>query len=86
MYKRSNGLLPEVLNELYIKKNQIHYYPIRNCDKYHIQTSTDRFSNVSAHICNVITTNIDVHSSFVQFKRVLYYIFIGMKVILKYTK
>ena len=38
MYKLSNGLLPEALNELYIKKNKIHHYPTRNCDKYHILT------------------------------------------------
>ena len=25
MYKLSNGLLPEALNELYIKKNKIHH-------------------------------------------------------------
>ena len=71
MYKLSNRLLPEVLNELYIKKNKIHHYPTRNCDKYHIQTSTDSFSNVSARIWNVIITNIDVNISFMQFKIVL---------------
>ena len=68
MYKLSNGLLPEALNELYIK---IHNYPTRNCDKYHIQTSTNSFSNVSARIWNVIKTNIDVYISFMQFKIVL---------------
>ena len=60
MYKLSNGLLPEALNELYIKRNKIHNYPTRNCDKYHIQTNTDSFSNVSARIWNVIKTNIDM--------------------------
>ena len=63
MYKLSNGLPPEALNELYIKKNKIHYYPTRNCDKYHIQISTDSFSNVSVRIWNVITTNIYVNIS-----------------------
>ena len=71
MDKLSNGLLPEALNELYIKRNKIHNYPTRNCDKYHIQTSTDSFSNVSARIWNVIKTNIDVNISFMQFKIVL---------------
>ena len=60
MYKVSNRLLPEALNELYVKNNKIHHYPTINFDKYHIQTSTDRFSNVSARIWNVITTNIDL--------------------------
>ena len=50
MYKLSNGLLSESLNRLYIKKNKIHHYPTRNYDKYHIQTSTNSFSNISARI------------------------------------
>ena len=33
-----------------------------NSDQYHIQTSTDSFSNVSACIWIVITTNIDVNN------------------------
>ena len=86
MYKLSNGLLPEALNELYIKNNKIHHYPTRNCDKYHIQTSTDSFANVSACIWNVITTNIDVNISFMQFKIVLKLYLHENEVILKYTK
>ena len=86
MYKLSNGLLPEALNELYIKRNKIHHYPTRNCDKYHIQTSTDSFSNVSARIWNVIKTNIDVNISFIQFKIVLKLYLHENEVILKYTK
>ena len=71
MYKLSNRLLPEALNELYVKNNKIHHYPTRNFDKYRIQTSTDSFSNVSARIWNVIKTNFDVNISFMQFKIVL---------------
>ena len=84
MYKLSNGLLLEVLNELYDIKN--HHYPTRNCDKYHTQTSTDSFSNVSARIWNVITTNINVNISFMQFKIVLKLYLHENEVILKYTK
>ena len=86
MYKLSNGLLPEALNVLYITKNKIHHYPTRNCDKYHIQTSTDSFSNVSARIWHVITTHIDLNISFMQFKSVLYFFLHIYEVILKYTK
>ena len=86
MYKLSNGRLPEALNELYIKKNGIQQYPTRNCDKYNNQTSTDSFSNVTARIWNVITTNIDVHISFMQFKIVLKLYFHENEVILKYSK
>ena len=86
MYKLSNGLLPGALNELYIKNNKIHHYPTRNCDKYHIQTNTDIFSNVIARIWNVITTNIDVNISFMQLKIVLKLYLHENEVILKYTK
>ena len=86
MYKLSNGLLPEALNQLYIKRNKIDHYPTRNCYKYHIQTSTDSFSNVSARIWNVITTNIDVNISFMQFKIVLKLYLHENEVILKCTK
>ena len=85
MYKLSNGLRPEALNELSIKKNKIHNYPTRNCDKYHIQTSTDSFSNVSARIWNGITINIDVNISFIQFKIVLKLYLHENEVILKHT-
>ena len=85
MYKLSNGLRPEALNELSIKKNKIHNYPTRNCDKYHIQTSTDSFSNVSARIWNGITINIDVNISFIQFKIVLKLYLHRNEVILKHT-
>ena len=84
MYKLSNGLLPEALNELYIKMNKIHHYPTRNCAKYHNQTSTDSFSNVSARIWNV--TNIDVNISYMQFNIVLNLYLHENEVILKYTK
>ena len=86
MYKLSNGLLPEALNKLYFKKNKIHHYPTRNCDKYHILTSTDSFSNVSVRIWNVITTHIDVNISFMQFKIVLKLYLHENEVILQYTK
>ena len=56
-----------------------------NCDKY-IQTGTDSFSYVSARIWNIITTNIDVNISFMQFKIVLKLYVHENEVILKYTK
>ena len=33
MYKLSNGLLLEALNELYVKNDKIHHYPTRNYDR-----------------------------------------------------
>ena len=68
------------------KRNKIHHYPTRNCDKHHIQSSTDSFSNVSARNWNVITTSIDVNISFMQFKIVLKLYLHENEVILKYTK
>ena len=86
MYKLSNGLLPEALNKLYIKKNKkIHHYPTRNCDKYYIQTSIDSFSNVSARIWNVISTHIAANISFKQFKIVLKLYLHENEAIFKYT-
>ena len=86
MYKLSKGLLPEALNELCIKNNKLHHYPTRNCDKYHIQTNTDSFSNVSARIWNVITTNMYVNISFMHFKIVSKLYLHENEVILKYIK
>ena len=48
--------------------------------------STDSFSNVSARIWNIITTNIDENISFMKFKIVLKLYLHDNKVILKYTK
>ena len=62
-----------------------YHYPSRNCDKYHIQ-STAIFFNVSARICNVIITNIDVNISYMQFKSVLKLHLHKNEVISKYTK
>ena len=86
LYKLSNGLLSETVNEVYIKKNKIHQYSTGNCDKYHIQTSTDSFSMVSARICNVITTTIDLNILFLQIKSVLKLYLKMNDVIFKYTK
>ena len=40
------------IGHTHVKKNKIHHYPTGNCDTYHIQTTTDSFSNVSARIWN----------------------------------
>ena len=69
MYKLYTGLLPEALNELYIKNIKIH-----------------SLKNVSARIWNVITTNINVNISFMQFKIVLKLYLHENEVILKYNK
>ena len=39
MYKLSNGPIQKALNELYVKNNEIHHYPTRNSNKFHIKTS-----------------------------------------------
>ena len=48
--------------------NEIHHYPTIKCEKFHIQTSTDSFSHVSARIWNVITKNFDANISFMHLK------------------
>ena len=50
------------------------------------QVLTVFFSNVSARICNVITTNIDVNILFMQFKIVLKLYHYQNEVMFKYNK
>ena len=53
MYKLSNGLFPEVLNDVYVKKNDIQLGIVINI----IFRQVFIFSYVSTRILNVITIN-----------------------------
>ena len=61
MYKYCNGLLPDVINRLYIKKNRIHSYHTRLHNLHRIPRDTVNFTNISARVCNVLDTNINVY-------------------------
>ena len=75
MYKHVNGLLPEVMNKLYVTNNQIHHHFTRQHHLFH--TSNGRtniyatcFSNICPRIWNVLQTKINVKVSISKFKNI----------------
>ena len=92
MYKLVNGLLPEVMNELYTTNDQIHdhftrqyiFFHIINKGRYNVYTTS--FGNISPRIWNALQTNIYVNASIVKFKSMskLYFMEHNLKII--YTK
>ena len=76
MYKQVNGMLPEVMSELYTANNEIHEHFTRNCNMLHTNkcktnTFVRSFSNVSPRIWNAIQRKINVNVSIVVFKTTL---------------
>ena len=91
MYKLVNGLLPEVMNELYTTNDQIHDHFTRQYHFFHINKGrsnvyTRSFGNMSPRIWNAVQTKIDVNVSIVKFKSIskLYFMEHNLKII--YTK
>ena len=91
MYKLVNGLLPEVINELYTTNDLIHNPFTRQYHVFHINKGrsnvyTRRFGNISPRIWNDVQTTIDVNVSIVKFRRMskLYFMEHNLKII--YTK
>ena len=68
MYKLEHGLLPEVMDSLYIKTNAIHFHNTRNANKFRISTGTETFSHISARIWNALESKIDVSVSVKKIK------------------
>ena len=68
MYKQSNGLLPNVMNELYISKNEIHKHNTRHSVKLYISKGSDKFSTISARVWNLLSSLINVNVSLNKFK------------------
>ena len=65
MYKHVNGLLPEVMNKLYVTNNQIHNHFTRqhhlfHTSKGHTNVYAKSFSNISPRIWNALQTKINV--------------------------
>ena len=76
MYKYANGLLPQVMNDLYITNNEIHSYPTRHQHLLHINKSSinvysKSFANTSARIWNALQSKMNVHVSISNFKLTL---------------
>ena len=86
MYKYENGLLPLVMAELYLRKNEIHNYETRNCNKFSIAAGNETFSHVSARIWNALTSKINVNTSISKFKILLTSFLRDNTLPLKYTK
>ena len=91
MYKLVNGLLPEVMNELYTTNDQIHDHFTRQYNYFHINKGssnvyTRSFGNISPRIWNALQTKIDVNVSIAKFKCLskLYFMDHNLKII--YTK
>ena len=91
MYKLVNGLLPEVMNELYTTNDQINDHFTRQYHYFHINKGssnvyTTSFGNISPRIWNASQTKIDVNVSIVKFKSLskLYFMEQNLKII--YTK
>ena len=85
MYKMSNGLLPDVMNALYIKNKDIHSHNTRSSNLLRVPKGTMNLKNISARLWNVLVLNIDVDVSITIFKRNLKTYLIHNSVILKYT-
>ena len=85
MYKMSNGLLPEVMNALYVQNRDIHSYYTRSSNLLRVPRGTLSFANISARLWNVLVLSIDVNVSITIFKRNLKTYLLHNSVILKYT-
>ena len=61
MYKYFNGLLPGVMNILYVQKYVIHSYYTRGNNLLRIPRGTVNFKNISARAWNVLDTHINLY-------------------------
>ena len=61
MYKLSHGLLPEVINVLYVRNKYIHSYNTRNSNLLRVPKGSTNFANISTRLWNVLLLNIDVN-------------------------
>ena len=91
IYKLVNGLLPEVMNELFTTNDQIHDDFTRQYHYFHINKGssnvyTRSFGNISPRIWNALQSKIDVNVSIVKLKSFskLYFMEHNLKII--YTK
>ena len=91
MYTLVNGLLPEVMKELYITTDQIHDHFTRQYTFFHFNKGRSNVyprsvGNISPRIWNALQTKIDINVSIVKFKSMskLYFMEHNLKLI--YTK
>ena len=84
MYKHVNGLLPDVMNKLYVTNNQIHNHFTRQHQLFYTskgRTNVDAksFSNISPRIWNALQTKIYVKVSISTFKNITKIFFLENK-------
>ena len=75
MYKHVNGLLPEVMNKLYVTNNQIHNYFTRQHHLFYTKKCRTNLyaksiSNISSLIWDAPQTKIHVKVSISRFKNI----------------
>ena len=68
MYKRCNGLLPEVINVLYVRNKDIHSYNTMSSNLLRVPKGSMHFVNISTRLWNVLLLNIDVNVAITTFK------------------
>ena len=76
MFKYANGLLPQVMDDLYTTNSNVHSHFTRQFHLLHINKGsinvfTRSFANTSARVWNSLQSNIDVFVPLPTFKRVL---------------
>ena len=86
MYKICNGLLPEVINVLYVSNKDIHSYNTRSSNLLRVPKGSTNFVNTSTRLWNVLLVNIDVNVSISTFKHNLKTYLLHHTVELKYPR
>ena len=61
MCKYCNGLLPNVMNRLYVKNKDINSHNTRSINLLRIHRGTANFTNLSARVWKVLTRNLNVY-------------------------
>ena len=86
MYKYCNGLLPNVMNRLYVKNKDIHSHKTRNNNLLRKHRGTVNFINLSARVWNVLIRNLNVYVPYHIFKLKLKLYLMNNSLELKYSK
>ena len=60
MYKICNGLLPEVINVLYVSNKDIHSYNTRSSNLLRVPKGSTNFVNISTRLWNVLLVNVSI--------------------------
>ena len=86
MYEVCNGLLPELINVLYVRNKYIHSYTTRSSNLLRVPKGSMNFVNISTRLWNVLLLNIDVNLSLTTFKHNLKTYLLHNTVELKYRR